>query len=228
MKMKNIIIRILIRSLLVIIGILGIIFTFLDATSFMGGGHVFLFFTVQSNIWIIAITLYFLVNDILELLHKKTYVSQFVLIIKYIFTIAITITFIVFFTMLAPLVGAAYFFSFNNFSLHGIVPVLAIIDFFAFCTDIKLTPVKSLLGDITPLYYLAFVYIGVPLNFRYGDNLKFPYFFLNYEKYGWLSISKEGLGVFYWIILFIISVSGLCLLYYLLMKIRKKTCRRNT
>ena len=224
--MKNIIIRILLRSALIIVGILGIILTFLTS-EFMGGWHIFLYFTVQSNIWIMAITSYFLVNDFLELFHKKTYVSQFVLYLKYIFTIAITITFIVFFTMLAPIVGMDYFLSYNNFSLHGIVPILAIVDFFIFCTDIKLTPLKSLLGDSTPLYYLAFVYIGVPLNFRYGENLKFPYFFLNYEKYGWFNITSEGLGVFYWIIIFIICASGLCLLFYLFMHLRQKHMRKD-
>ena len=223
--MKTTIIRILLRSSLIIVGILGIVFTFLTS-KFMGGWHIFLYFTVQSNIWIMAITAYFLVNDFLLIFHKKAYVSRFVLYLKYIFTVAITITFIVFFTMLAPVVGMDYFLSFNNFSLHGIVPILAIVDFFAFCTDIKLTPLKSLLGDVTPLYYLAFVFIGVPLNFRYGENQKFPYFFLNYEKYGWLNITNEGLGVIYWIIIFVICASGLCLLFYLLMNVRQKHLRK--
>ena len=223
--MKTIIARIIIRSSLIIVGVLGIIFTFLSS-SFMGGWHIFLYFTVQSNIWIIAITAYFLVNDFLELSNKNTYVSQLALYLKYIFVLAISITFIVFFTMLAPLVGMDYFLSFNNFSLHGIVPILAIVDFFVFNTDIKLTPIKSLLGDVTPIYYLIFVFIGVQLNFRYGENQKFPYFFLNYEKYGWVNVSSEGLGVIYWIIIFIICVSGLCLLYYLLMRIRQKHMRK--
>ena len=220
-RMKNLIIRMLIRGSLIIVGVLGILFTFLSS-SFMGGASVFLFFTVQSNITIILITLVFLINDFLLLFNKKPYVSQFLLILKYIFTIAITITFLVFFTMLAPLLGVDYLLSFNNFSLHAIVPILAIVDFFIFNTDIELSIPKSLLGTAMPIYYVIFVYIGVPLGFEYMEGLKFPYFFLNYEKNGWFNISKDGIGVFYWIIILMIGIIGLCLLFYLFMRIRKK------
>ena len=49
------IIRIAILSALAIVGILGIIFT-AQSSAFMGGGSDFFFFTVQSNIFIIAIS----------------------------------------------------------------------------------------------------------------------------------------------------------------------------
>ena len=223
--MKTFIVKVLIKSSLIIVGVLGIVFTFLSS-SFMGGSSVFLFFTVQSNITIIAITGVFLVNDILVFLKKKPFVNQVLLFFKYVFTIAITITFLVFFTLLAPLMGISYLLSFNNFSLHAIVPILAMVDFFLFDTDIKITPLKSLTGCIMPLYYVAFVYIGVPLGFQYAENLKFPYFFLNYEKYTWFNITKEGLGVFYWIIILMICICGLCLLFYLFMRLRQKHMRK--
>ena len=72
--------------------------------------------------------LIFLINEILLLTIKKSFVNQVLLHIKYVATVAITTTFLVFFTMLAPLMGVDYLLSFNNFSLHAIVPILAIID----------------------------------------------------------------------------------------------------
>ena len=213
------IIRIAILSTLVIVGILGIIFTALS-TDFMGGGVVFMFFTVQSNIFIILMAATTLVSEILSLTINKSFINQVIYYLKFVATIAITVTFIVFFTMLAPLMGVDYLLSFNNFSLHAIVPILAIVDFILFDTGINLSYLKSLIGGAMPLYYVFFVYIGVPFNFVYGKDLKFPYFFLDYEKNGFLF--EKGFGVILWIIVLLISIFGLCLLFCLFMKLRQK------
>ena len=99
--------KIAIKAVLVIVGVLGIVLT-AQSTEFMGGGSVFFFFTVQSNIFIMLIALLFLINEVELLISKKNYINQVFLHIKYVATIAITITFIVFFTMLAPLMGMDY------------------------------------------------------------------------------------------------------------------------
>lgn len=108
------IVRIVELTALVIVGILGIVFTAMS-TDFMGGASVFLFFTVQSNIFIIAMALLFLINEAVFLTLKKSFINQIMLHVKFVATIAITITFIFFFTMLAPLMGMDYLLSFNVF-----------------------------------------------------------------------------------------------------------------
>jgi hypothetical protein len=213
------VIRVIELATLVVVGILGIIFT-ASSSDFMGGASVFLFFTVQSNIFIIAIALLFLINELVSLFSKKSFINQILLHIKFVATVAITITFIVFFTMLAPLMGTDYLLSFNNFSLHAIVPIIAIVDFILFDTDIHLTYPKSLIGGAMPLYYVFFVYIGVPLNFQYGENLKFPYFFLDYEKNGFFL--EKGFGVVFWIIAMLIGIFSLCFLFCFFIKLRQK------
>ncbi len=217
------IIRIVLLTTLIIVGVLGIAFT-AQSTSFMGGGVVFLFFTVQSNIFIILMAAISLCNEILSLILKKSFMNQILLYIKFVATVAITITFIVFFTMLAPLLGVDYLLSFNNFSLHAIVPILAITDFILLDTDIELTYPKSLFGLLTPLYYVFFVFMGVKLDFRYGENIKFPYFFLDYETNGFFF--EKGFGVVPWIIILLIGISGLCLLFCLFMKLRQKSINK--
>ena len=165
--------------------------------------------------------LLFLVNEIVFLIKKKSFVNQTLLYIKYVATVAITITFLVFFTMLAPLMGVDYLLSFNNFSLHAIVPVLAIIDFFLFDIEINLTYPKSLLATIAPIAYVAFVYIGAIFKLQYGENLYYPYFFLNIETNGFFF--EKGIGVIPWIIILLAGICGLGFLYCLFVKIRQKS-----
>ncbi len=214
------IIRIAILSALAIVGILGIIFT-AQSSAFMGGGSVFFFFTVQSNIFIIAISLIFLVNEIVVLVTNKGFINQTLRHIKYVATVAITVTFLVFFTMLAPLMGVDYLLSFNNFSLHAIVPILAIIDFIIFDTDINLTYPNSLLATIAPISYVLFVYIGACFKLQYGENLYYPYFFLDFETNGFLF--EKGFGIIPWIIILLAGICGLGCLYCFIIKARQKS-----
>ncbi len=220
MDVVKTIVKILIKAALAIVGILGIAFTALSS-AFMGGASVFFFFTVQSNIFIIAMALIFLVNEVVVLLKKKSFINQTLLHIKYVATVAITITFLVFFTMLAPLMGIDYLLSFNNFSLHAIVPILAIVDFFLFDTDIKITYKTSLFATISSICYVIFVYIGRIFSLKYTENLYYPYFFLNIDSNGFF-FEKGTMGVIPWIIILLGFIIGLGCLYCLLMKLRQK------
>ena len=219
--MNKTILSIIIKSLLIAVGLSGILVTYISA-GFMSGGTTFLYFTVQSNITIIAITAIYLFDAISTLIGGKPFQSQILKHIKFCFTIAITITFIVFVTLLAPLVGVNYFFSYSNFSLHIIVPILAIFDFFMFDSNIKITKISFLAGIIMPVYYFIFFLIGRLIGFTYLNGDIAPYFFLNYEKNGWFIISSNGLGVFYWVIILLAFAAGLSLLFLFLMKLRQK------
>lgn len=91
MNLAKSIIKILIKIALVVVGVLGIVLT-AQSTDFMGGGSVFFFFTVQSNIFIMLMALIFLVNEVAVFITKKNFINQVLLHIKYVATIAITIT----------------------------------------------------------------------------------------------------------------------------------------
>ena len=225
MNVFKTVLKIVLKASLAIVGILGIIFT-AQSSAFMGGGSVFFFFTVQSNIFIIGMSLIFLVNDVMYLVNKKSFVNQTLFMIKYVATVAITVTFIVFFTMLAPLMGMDYLLSFNNFSLHAIVPILAIIDFILFDTDICLTYKSALLATIAPISYVIFVYIGAIFKLQYGKNLYYPYFFLDFEKNGFFF--EKGFGIIPWIIILLAGICGLGFLYCLIIKLRQKTLSNKT
>ena len=69
-------------------------------------------------------------------------------------------------------------------------------------------------GISTPLYYLAFANICYASNITFGGNLKFPYYFLDFETNGWFTIQSKTIGVFYWIIILLIYVTLLSLLIF--------------
>ena len=220
MNLAKSIIKILIKIALVVVGVLGIVLT-AQSSEFMGGGSVFFFFTVQSNIFIMLMALIFLVNEVVVLITKKSFINQVLLHIKYTATVAITITFLVFFTMLAPLMGVDYLLSFKNYSLHAIVPILAIVDFFLFDKDIQLTYKSSLLATIPPVCYVVFVYVGAIFKIQYAKDLYYPYFFLNIDTNGFF-FEKGTMGIIPWIIILLGFIIGLGCLYCLLMKLRQK------
>lgn len=217
------IIRCLIELTLAAVSAVGIILS-AAGSDFMGGATTLLFFTVQSNITISLVCLAFCADNIIKLLGGRGFSCRTLMMAKYVFTVAITITFLVFFVALAPLLPAEYLTSFKNLSLHLIVPLLALCDFFVFdAAKIKLNIKTCLCGLLMPLYYLIFFLAGIPLGFRYlGNDNVAPYFFLDYKTYGWLRISSRGIGVVYWCAIMLLFISGLCCLFLLLTRLCQK------
>lgn len=219
--MGKLITQLVIRIALAVIGIVGIILT-VASSSFMGDTVAFRFFTVQSNITIIVIELIYAFDALLQIFGKKSISNRILLMIKYIFTVAITITFLVFVFMLAPTLSVDYLLSYNNFSLHFIVPILALVDFFIFNSDIKLNKSNCLWGVAMPVYYVIYFLIGVPMERTYINGDLAPYFFLNYKQITWFSFTDKGPGVFYWILILTAGIIGLCYLFLLFMWLRQK------
>lgn len=228
----NKIISIVIKVIILAIGISGLIVNFYNGGFMAGNYTLFLYFTIQSNITILIAVLLFLVKDILFLIFKKDYLTHNAFyLIKFLFTVAITITMLVFFGMLAPMVTeAGYLTSYSNLSVHLLVPCLALFDFYYFDKNIKLNKVNPLVGISMPLYYLFFFFIcstrGVDFNGSAEGGFA-PYFFLDYQTLGWFNVGENGIGVFYWMIILLVAIIGLCYLMALLMKLRIKYSKDN-
>lgn len=176
-----------------------------------------LYFTAQSNIWI-SVT--FLLIAFLPASKKEkrsrwleTYKNR-IYLCKYVFTVSITITGLVFCLLLAPFSDENYRpWTLSNFLTHVVTPVLAVLDFILDKYPIRLTSKHVFASVLPPLFYLIFAAILSFLHTDFGRGVSYPYFFLNYRSpAGFFGFSNERpflAGSFYWIVLLTLIV--LCL-----------------
>lgn len=207
---KDIWIRIIIRIIVIISSIYGILKTSTSLKSLT-------YFTTLSNIFIIAIFLVFLIYDFKALFtKKKTKISNNLYLTKFLATISITLTFLVFLLILAPtmpggIIQAYLINDAGSLCVHFITPLLAIIDFLIFDYDYKSKDIHILYSIIPPICYVILIIVLSKLGMRWGT-MSAPYNFLNYRaETGWFGYNPAirsweslGIGVFYMIIILII------------------------
>ena len=208
-----------ISKLLLVVGVVIGVWASLLQEGFFNPKH-FLYYTIQSNIEIAIICLV----SLLFIFSKKE-IPSIVYTLKFIFTVAITLTGLVFNFILYP---ASIFsthplnpLSTANFFTHIFVPILSLVDFFAFDYKLKITKKTFLLGLITPLIYFIFVMFCTKVGIRFNGNLFVPYFFLDYKANSWFQLGDGKIGVFYWVIIQVLIVILISSVLLFFMKKRK-------
>ena len=193
----------------------GITLTAQMGGGFMGGGTAFLYFTVQSNLWIGVTCALFFVLGLAALIKPSFSIPRVLHIIKFVFTVSITLTGIVFCCVLAPTLPGS-FKSAANVLTHVVVPVAAVADLF-FCRPQEIAYKQFAFALIPPIYYLCFAGIGYALHWDFGGGNNYPYFFLNWDSpagaFGFSSEMPYFMGCFYWIVVMIAFISLLSLGY---------------
>ncbi|MBP5326204.1 MAG: Pr6Pr family membrane protein, partial [Pseudobutyrivibrio sp.] len=124
----------LLKIIVFVSAVVGTILSYLGSQdSFMGGSRVFMFFTTQSNIAMAIISLIGLCYMI-----RVRAVGQVWQVVKFVGTVAITLTGVVFCFVLAPTLGEDAW-NIQNVLTHVVVPVFSVVDFFVVSTafDIK-------------------------------------------------------------------------------------------
>lgn len=216
--------------LVAIFMVIGVVDT-ANGSDFMSKG-VILYFTIQSNITIAAVCFAFFVIQVVGFVKKKTVeIPKWLYVLKFLFTVAITLTMLVFWCMLMPTMAGEhpeYIYNLGNLMCHTFVPLLAIIDWLLFSRGYKGGKYDLFWGTAMPLYYLAFSMIcsvsGVTFD---PQGSKVPYFFLNYEELSWFQIGNGKFGVFYWILIIVVIVLGLsAALFYGQRAIEKKRTKK--
>ncbi len=213
------IITITIKILVVIGAILGVILnTQTPYGQFLGAKTTFLFFTIQSNIWIALTMLFLLIVSLLEYRTKKQLFKKWMYIIKLIFTVAISLTCMVYCFILVPSAPENFdCWDIGSVLLHAVVPALAIIDYFVDIKNYQYKTKEVFLVILPPLYYLFFSLIGYFLNWNFGEGHNYPYFFLNYNSpakvFGFSDEEPYFMGSFYWIVILLILVLGMGFIY---------------
>ena len=168
----------------------------------------FLYFTIQSNLWIAATLAAFAVWQIVKMFKPSAKdIPEAMWRLKFVFTVSITLTGGVFCAVLAPTTPGA-FGDAASVLTHVVVPVCAIADLFVAKHDAP--DFGIVVWALVPLiYYLAFATIGFVLNWDFGNGRNYPYFFLN-----WTSPA----GVFGFGGVMIALVSGIALAYAAILK----------
>ena len=213
--------------------LLGIVlnFIFAEADGYSHFSKRLLYFTSQSNLWIALIFTLILLQPYIKCLNNKKIKDVFY-IIKYVFTVSITLTGFVFCAILAPGAENDSYNAWTPWSLivHVVVPTLSIIDFLIDGYFISIKPRDIAFVTLPPLAYVIFSSVLFFLNVDFGRGEPFPYFFLNYSSpAGFFGRSDEMpyiIGSFYWLVALLLLILGIGAIYRILFnKTHKKGCR---
>lgn len=184
--------------------------------TYVGGLKGMLYFTNQSNLWIGLVCFVGIIIMIMERIKQKSYVKPWMKIVKLIFTVAITLTGVVYCFVLVPTMTEDPW-CLTSVLTHVVVPVFAVLDFLVYDVDYSYKYKQSFWVLIPPVYYLIFAGIGYIIDLDFGLGVNYPYFFLDWgAPVGFFGISKElphYIGMFYWLILMLGIVLGFAILY---------------
>ena len=217
---KGVVFSLIFKLIVVVSAVIGIILSSTAKNNaFMVGSTAFMYFTIQSNI---LIALVCLVGFCLMLLNKN--VSNILYLIKFVSTISITLTGLVFSFILAPTIGSSAW-GVANILTHVVVPVFAVIDFFVIGSKTNYKKSDVIYVIIPPILYVIYAGIGYALDWKFTNTQNYPYFFLNWgSKPGAFGFSKDlpYIGVVWWIILLLGLLVGLGFLYLKIVDVIKR------
>lgn len=192
------------KILTIISGILAVLFGLFTQS----GVHwtSLLYFTQQSNIWAVIMSLVLLIKkDRPPLLNN----------IRFMTVSAISLTLIVFNLLLTPQLIASgdygYLFSPGNVFAHYLTPILHLTDYLIYGKQSNKRVIFA--SVILPLIYFVFAMTANPLFNIMFYQKTVPYFFLDYQEYSFFKIGYAKtidyglkLGVFYWIIIILMII----------------------
>lgn len=218
------------KFLVIFFSLGGVLLSMLTAQKdgYSGWSKRLMYFTGQSNLWL-GFTQVFLVT---ALLSKREKYLEKLYFLRYIFTVAITVTGIVFCGLLGPNADESYRpWSLSSIMTHALSPAFAIVDFFVDKRKIRLS-IKSVGSAlIAPGLYTTIASVLCLLGVDFGRGEAFPYFFMNYfSPAGVFGFSKRMpyiIGSFYWIAMLVIIIVAVAVLYAYLSGIELKNPRKS-
>ncbi len=221
MSRERKILSVLLKAVVFVCAVLGTILSAIAGRSaFMGGGSVFMYFTIQSNLAlavICAVGFWLLLRD--KPVPNRWYT------VKFVGTVSITLTGMVFCFVLAPTMGNAAW-TLSNLLTHVVVPVCSVADFFVTGVYGQIPRIKTLWVTVPPLVYAVYAGIGYALGWEFAPGIRYPYFFLNWgSPAGAFGFSKElpFMGCVWWILALLVLLLLCGALYLGILSL----CRKN-
>lgn len=168
-----------------------------------------LYYTIQSNLAVLLTTAVYLAYSLIP-----AAIPRALDVLRFVVLVGITVTFLGFWALLAPFMEKEYLLSINNLLVHTLAPILFALDFFLFDRSAPIAAAEVPWATAMPLFYFIFsiTHAAVNPNLRFQDGSRYPYFFLDLDKYGWFGF-RRGLGVFWWALFFMGLTLGLGYLY---------------
>lgn len=209
----------ILKIIVVVCAIWGVTLSALNTRGFMGGTSVFLYFTVQSNLWIALLDLF-----ALALLNRHLHHRHWYAVLQLVFTVSITLTGVVFCFVLAPTMEAGTAFTLANTLTHVVVPIAAVADFIVRRHRYTFRTSDMFLPTLPALYYLCFASVGYVQEWQFSAGKNFPYFFLDWGSPAGAFGFCDGLpfmGVVYYVIVILIFLIALSRTYMSLCSVRK-------
>lgn len=147
------------------------------------------YYTQLSNLLVLGLLGYLVVSMWKK--DRNTFTDQAIIRSKAMVTLAITLTFIVYAVLLAPIAEPSEFYTFQNLMLHYITPLYMIVDWLMFDARGHYKKFDSLIWTVIPIIYVIFSLVKgrvfhVPIPFN--EESPYPYFFLNVDIYGWSKV----------------------------------------
>ncbi|MCQ2613932.1 MAG: Pr6Pr family membrane protein [Treponemataceae bacterium] len=199
------------KVIAIVSAILGTVLSaYAGRNAFMGGRTVFMFFTIQSNIALAIIS-----GIGFAFILKNRAFSDSWYLIKFVGTVSITLTGMVFCFVLAPTMGAAAW-NFQNILTHVVVPLACVVDFFVTGIESSLRKRDIFFVTIPPIIYAVYAGIGYACNWQFAEGINYPYFFLNWgSPAGAFKFTSEFpfMGCAWWILALLIFLIAVGLLY---------------
>ena len=188
--------------------------------TFMGGNRVFMYFTIQSNI---AVAVLSLIGAVLLLRPGRIPNGWYV--VKFVGTVSITLTGVVFTFVLAPTLGR-HAWNPQNVLTHLVVPLAAILDFFVTGPYGSISKKDVLFVTLPPLAYAIYAGIGYAAGWEFAQGIRYPYFFLNWGSpagaFGFTS-GLPFMGCVWWILALLLFLLAVAFAYLLILSgIRKR------
>ena len=183
-----------------------------------------MYFTAQSNILIALICL----TGACLMMRDKA-VSDVWRIIKFVGTVAITLTGFVYITILVPSFLHQTW-TLKNILTHVVVPIVSIADYFVTGAGAGLAKKNVIYVVIPPLLYAIYAGIGYRAGWQFSPGANYPYFFLNWGSpagaFGFIRTSPY-MGCAWWILalfifLMIVGYGYLVLADFLLNRFSKE------
>ncbi|MBQ7924519.1 MAG: hypothetical protein IJ329_04355 [Clostridia bacterium] len=195
------------KYLIVVASLGGVLLSLFTATKdgYSHWARRLLYFTAQSNIWIGVTTLFILLFSFTaynEKREKRLYLFRFV------FTVSITLTGVVFCGILAPFADKYGFrtWSFSSILTHALSPALSIADFFLDKRNFSIENKHVALCAVPPVLYFLTSFILEFFYVDFGRGEPYPYFFMNFRSpvgvFGFSSKPPFVMGTFYWFLIF--------------------------